>query len=83
MALKMTVTHKDIIVKDTYVKVRYISGTKDEVDIRISFRASKNSPQLYEERYLMPLDLNGPNPFKQAYIHLKTLEKFSSAVDDI
>jgi hypothetical protein len=30
---------------------------------------------------VFPLDLDGPNPNKQAYEHLKTLPEFSDAVD--
>ena len=91
MSLQMTVEHKDLSIPDAYVQVRYIRGTKDSMDVEVSFKAAADSLQLFEEHYTIPLDLNGPNQFKQAYNFLKipvdpegdnpSRRDFSAAVD--
>ena len=38
-------------------------------------------PSFFDASYQADLSLDGPNPIKQAYLHLKTLPEFSGAVD--
>lgn len=81
MALKMNVVHKDIDMPDAYVRVERMCGRKDSMKTNISYRATADSPQMFEENIQVPLDLDGPNPFKQAYLYIKGLERFVTAKD--
>ena len=64
-----------------YVKVTSISGNKDLISAAVSFSQEAKSTVVLNQTYQFPLDLEGPNPIKQAYLHLKTLPEFSDAVD--
>lgn len=67
----MTVEYKGLQIPNAYIQVRYIRGTKDDMGAEISFRAAAGELQLFEEHIKIPVDLNGPNQFKQAYNYLK------------
>ena len=62
-----------------YVKVESVNSSKNKTTASISFKLDET--QLFYKYYEFPLDLNGPNPIKQAYEYLKTLPEFADAVD--
>ena len=64
-----------------YVKVTSISGNKDLINATVSFSQSAASAAILNQTFQFPLDINGPNPIKQAYLHLKTLPEFANATD--
>ena len=64
-----------------YVKVVSIDGNKDFISAVVSFSQEAESTVVLNKTYQFLLDLEGPNPIKQAYLHLKTLPEFADAVD--
>jgi len=66
---------------DCYIKVAIVSASKTEGQACVTFTEDAGSSVLFQKSYLFPLDLNGPNPIKQAYEHLKTLPEFVGAED--
>jgi hypothetical protein len=64
-----------------YVKVQSISGNKNQLTTTVVFISEADSTTVLYRDYQFLLDLEGPNPIKQAYQFLKTLPEFSDAVD--
>jgi hypothetical protein len=70
-----------ITTASLYVKVTSISGNKNQLTASVSFLDQENAASIGAKDYLFTLDLDGPNPIKQAYEHLKTLPEFQGAED--
>lgn len=83
MALKKTIqTQYGIDVKDAYCKVSSLSIIdKAKIGFSISCYANTDSYPITSKQYICDYDINGENPIKQAYLHLKTLPEFADAVD--
>jgi hypothetical protein len=86
MALQKTIVKENNFgqqstLKDVYIKVVSTNSTKEEVQSAVHFFESANGKSLFTEIHAFPLNLNGENPIKQAYLHLKTLPEFADAVD--
>jgi hypothetical protein len=86
MALSKTILLTDnfgesISFVDAYIKVAQASATKDSCVASYQVLRSKGGQELEQRFADFSLDLDGPNPIKQAYLHLKTLPEFSDAVD--
>lgn len=86
MALSQTVQLTDnfgevITFEDAYVKVTHVSSTKDFAVATYKFFKTQLGKELEERIIQFTLDLEGSNPIKQAYLHLKTLPEFADAVD--
>lgn len=83
MAIAKTVTTSHgIEVKNAYHRVEGITLlSKDKMQFRV--RASLNGvkPHFSDEQYECAYDIDGDNPIKQAYVHLKTLPEFEDATD--
>lgn len=84
MALKKTVTTEyGIEVVDAYHRVEYLQ-IKDKTSITYHLRSYKDNSGLpfFGERVLeCNYDIEGDNPIAQAYMHVKTLPDFATAVD--
>lgn len=86
MALSKTLSLIDnfgesITFADAYIKVAQASATKDACVTTYKILREKDGQEL-EQRFVdFALDLDGPNPIKQAYLHLKTLPEFEGAED--
>lgn len=63
---------------NAYIKVESINGSKDNIFAVVSFTDDVITMQT---SYGFDYDLEGPNPIKQAYLHLKSLPEFADAVD--
>lgn len=86
MALQATLTKlsnfgQETELKNLYIKVISTYVTKQEVKATVTARASVDGNALFTESHSFALDLEGPNPIKQAYLHLKTLPEFADATD--
>jgi hypothetical protein len=69
---------KSSISEEVYVKVEKVVATKSTANCLVSFSGDKlNGMNNYE----FNVNLDGVNFIKQAYLHLKTLPEFASAVD--
>lgn len=64
-----------------YIKVVSVSGNKETLTASVSFSLEKTTAPLAVKDYQFTLELEGPNPIKQAYEYLKTLPEFADAVD--
>ena len=65
-----------------YIRIGSTATTGKEVLIFTAcVFADSKYPAISQRQYTCPLDLEGPNPIKQAYLHLKSLPEFSDAVD--
>ena len=82
MAIEVKVDlNNGIVVDGAYVRVENISLTKDNMSFNIRKYVSPDKP-FFNEDYITSLyDINGANPFVQAYEYIKTLEEFSTSVD--
>jgi hypothetical protein len=83
MALKLTkTTETGFESKDAYHKIDWlIIKNKTQINFVVkSYKDIKYIP-FAENSYICDYDLNGENPIKQAYLHLKTLPEFADAVD--
>jgi hypothetical protein len=66
---------------DCYVKVTSVLSTKEYSTITYSIYKKKDGILLQQNVINFALDFDGPNPIKQAYLHLKTLPEFAGATD--
>ena len=65
-----------------YIKVNSVSSTKDNATAFVQFNdIEHNNYYIFDKKYNFNIDLEGGNPIKQAYLHLKTLPEFVDAVD--
>jgi len=86
MALKQTITLKsnfetDAKFDNAYIKVRSVNFSKESAQANVDFYKSNKSERLIIKQYDFLVDINGENPIKQAYLHLKSLPEFADAVD--
>lgn len=89
MALQVNFTYNGVEIKDAYIKVSSFDGNKTNLNYKYSvfntIEASEEFPEhksfIAELAAVTSLDLDGPNPVKQAYQHLKTLPSFEGAED--
>lgn len=83
MALKKDIDSQfGITIKDAYIRVENISfDASKEMRFFVKTYAKQNFPALSEQQISLPFDMNGSNPYVQAYIYLKSLPEFSNAVD--
>jgi hypothetical protein len=54
---------------------------KDKIQFHVRSYATKDKPFFAEEVIVCPYDLDGQNPLKQAYEHLKNTYLFKDAKD--
>ena len=71
----------DAIVDSCYIKVNSTHTTKSFGTALVQFFPNDKSSVLEELPYQFVYDINGENPIKQAYLHLKTLPEFATATD--
>ena len=63
---------------DCYVKVNKVTSDKENAIAEVM---STSGSAVFLSFYNFALDLNGANPIKQAYLHLKSLDEFAEATD--
>jgi hypothetical protein len=83
MALKIDTEYKGIPVAGAYVSLNLscISADKTEVFVCALYRSAKGAEVFHAADFSAPYDLEGANPFVQAYEHLKTLPEFEGCTD--
>ena len=83
MALKKTKqTSFGIDVADAYHRVENLRlDGKDKIAFGVRSYANQEKPFFAEQVFLCAYDIQGGNPIRQAYDHLKTLEEFAGATD--
>jgi hypothetical protein len=83
MALKKDfTTAQGIEIKDAYIRVYAVDcGTKNRATAKISVQVGQDKPMIEQVIGSFAYDLNGSNPFSQAYAFAKTLPAFAGAQD--
>jgi hypothetical protein len=75
-------TVPNITTASAYHVITGIDGNKECLAFSVDvYEDSSKEVYLGKLRFAFTLDLEGPNPIKQAYQFLKTLPEFSDAVD--
>ena len=81
MALQQTFSHLGFPLTDAYLKISSYTGDKKYLRFNLEIKATESGVPLDMLSYSFSLDLEGSNPIKQAYLHLKTLPEFADAID--
>ena len=81
MALQKTVIFKGITIGGAYLKIQSFSGSKELLKFDLATHSQAGEQPVTVTSFEMPYSINGSNPIKQAYEHLKTLPEFAGAVD--
>lgn len=89
MALKINFMFSGIEIKDAYVRVSSYSGNKHSLTYLYSVLVNTPETEFVPASQssvttltaIAPVDIEGGNPVKQAYEHLKTLPNMAGAVD--
>jgi hypothetical protein len=83
MALKLTKQTKiGLNAVDAYHRVENVSlQNKNVILFNVRSYVDQAFPSFDEKQFSCDYDINGENPIKQAYFHLKTLPEFADAVD--
>jgi len=71
----------EVEIPNAYIKVEICELSKNKMTIRKLVKKSKDENIISINNITTNYDLDGENPIKQAYIHLKTLPEFADAVD--
>lgn len=70
----------DVIIKEAYIKISGIYGSKDNLVLTVSISDSENK-HIKDRHFSFTPTLNEINFIKQGYEHLKALEEFKDAED--
>ena len=83
MALEKTMsTVHGFTASNAYHRVEAVSLVgKDKISFHVRSYTAQDKPFFVEEVLSTKYDLDGANPIKQAYEHLKTLPEFAGATD--
>jgi len=83
MAFSLTVNQETgITVSNAYVRIDSISIRKGAIgNAVVKFFVEPTKAPFESRDFIFLYELDGPNPIKQAYLHLKTLPEFADAVD--
>lgn len=83
MAFTIDTSFKGIQIPAAYASVMMLSISLDKTKIQFGlwFYVSPDGEQFNAETYTADYDINGLNPFKQAYNYLKALPQFENAID--
>jgi hypothetical protein len=81
MALQKTITFKGITVSDAYIRIQSFNGNKNLLKFDVATHSQAGEQVLTVLSFEISYDINGTNPIKQAYAHLKTLPEFAGATD--
>lgn len=85
MALTQDITievgSKQVPFLGAYAKVTEYHGNKSRMTFVVSWSEAAGAPAIRQSTYGCAVDLDGDNPIRQAYTHLKSLPEFSGASD--
>lgn len=83
MALKKTqTTVHGLEAADAYHRVEsLVLNGKDKINFKLRSYADKDKPFYAEQDMTCSYDMNGSNPFQQAYVFVKTTGEFVDAQD--
>jgi len=83
--LQIEIGSKQISFDNAYIRVIEYEGYKSNMvwNMRflVSWSESASGSKLKQVAYKCPVNLDGENPMRQAYLYLKTLPEFAEATD--
>ena len=71
----------EVEILNAYIKVSKVECTKQQVNCIIEIKKDTSSTVLVYQNNIFDYNINGENPIKQAYLHLKSLPEFVDATD--
>lgn len=84
MALRADVAVRGVPIEQAYIRVEPLILTKTVMSFRvITLTGEDQDVPFAVEDCTCDYDLDGPNPWVQAYTYLKTLPEFAKAVDKL
>jgi hypothetical protein len=83
MAFRQTIIlESGITVEAAYRRVESVSiSQKWSMRVQVRTYAASDVPACHDVLFVMAYDIDGENPVRQAYLHLKTLPEFAGATD--
>lgn len=81
MAISLNREFKGLTLQDAYHRIASVDVTKSEMTFSVSVGVNEESEQLFAKCYHCNYDIEGNNPIKQAYEHLKSLEEYAGSKD--
>jgi len=82
MALQKTIqTNFGFDVKNSYIRVEGVRIEKDKIQFQVRASVDGIKPHFADFSYECAYLIEGENPIKQAYEHLKTLPEFAGAME--
>jgi hypothetical protein len=83
MALSKSIdTQFGVPVADAYHRVEGVELlSKSDMAFSVRAYADVLCAAVADARYAIPYDIDGDNPIRQAYLHLKSLPEFAGATD--
>jgi hypothetical protein len=79
--IKIEMCGKNIEFNNAYIKIKNFNGDKNRILFFTKTLNEKDGELITESAYDFDYNINGENPIKQAYLHLKTLPEFAGATD--
>jgi hypothetical protein len=82
MAMKKNIeTNFGFEIQNAYIRVESVRIEKNKIQFQVRKSVDGIKPHFSDTSYECAYALDGDNPIKQAYTHLKTLPEFSGAID--
>lgn len=82
MAISTTIsTEHGLSVSNAYIRIESVTITKASAHGFITIHTDRTKPSFQARPICFDYQIDGPNPIKQAYLHLKSLPEFSDAED--
>ncbi len=79
--LSIDVGSRSVAFDGAYARVSEYHGTKSRISFVVTWSEAAGTAMLRQDTYVCDLNIDGDNPIRQAYLHLKTLPEFANAVD--
>jgi hypothetical protein len=83
MALKKSIeTNFGLTVENSYIRVEGMRiFEKNKLQFQVRYFVDNTHPHFQDVTYSCMYEIDGQNPFKQAYEYLKTMPEFAGAID--
>jgi hypothetical protein len=72
---------EDFTIRGAYIKVKTVRGDKTSIRALVSICSSQGGTEVLVKQYSFVPDMDGENFIRQSYLHLKTLDEYSTAED--
>ncbi len=80
MAIRKDFEYKGLVVVGAYIRVNNLCGNKSSLGITVGIYTSTDN-LITTSDYQFDYNVDGANPFVQAYEYIKTLPEYTDAID--